>query len=188
MPTVEERFASCNSITGYQECATQIILEGVAAAKADDDAEHTEAGDYLTDCLKATFGFDDSKEPNRAERLRAKYTIAILLSCPKNRDIIVKMMTDDWILSEMITKIGDADGSTLAMRDTLRVNARATVNAVVEQIDHLLKARDVADVPGDVSMDDSSERDDARSASSSDTSSDDSDDEIIKHMLNARIE
>jgi hypothetical protein len=172
-PTITERFARFNSIAGYEECATQIILEGIAFAKSNDiDVVEDTSGtyDYFMECLRATFGFDNSKTPTKAEKRRAKYTIAIIFSNPANRDILVEMMVNDRILSTMITQLGDADGSKAKLLDVLRENARSTVRAVVGLGD----CRDVIDIPsGDVSMDD--------------TSDDSDDDEIINSMSNARV-
>jgi hypothetical protein len=165
-PTADDRLRAATNIAEVAETMRLILLDGIKMADEEvapgEERRDDPSGcvEYLFECVRSTFEFVDTREENRLMR----YTFAVLSSDPSNRDLLVKMMQDNWMTREIIAQQNasrethsqeDADGSSADLLCKIRMSARYLMKSILEEVDRQTKSGQ----PGRWTIEDSSEDD-----------------------------
>lgn len=137
----DDRLRAATNLRDIAACMQGILLDGIEIVRdeigLDESRDQTGCRDYLFRCFRSTFEFTETKEETRLMR----YTFAIFMSDPINRDRLVGLMQDNWLTREIIIQQGDADGSAADLLCKIRMRARGLVKAVLDEIDRQNQAR-----------------------------------------------
>lgn len=150
-PTAIERLnASGHTIAELEATIRSVIFDGIISAsryspdgKELDDPTGCES--QFIECVKQTFNYGNTREECRLEQ----YTYTILLAAKEDNPAnpgtkMIKFLTDDWILREIIEHVGDADGKKRDILRRLHMNARVAIGIIVDQITELAKVKRAA--------------------------------------------